>query len=156
MIRRMVSTLAIMGMAAMAFGGQAQTPRPQLDLDTALKIQGECLVFAKAKNIKVSIAVYDYAGRPISSAHMDGASTAVIEIADWKAKSAAMFEIATEETAKWGTRDVPILSTFGGGLPIFDASGNALGGIGVSGASTEDDIACSQAGITAAGMKSKR
>lgn len=155
MFSRFVTICAV---SAMCFAGiaSAQTLRPQLDLDTALKVQGECLAFAKSKNLKVSIAVYDYAGRPISSAHMDGASTAVIEIADWKAKSAAMFEIATEETAKWGTRDVPILSTFGGGVPIFDANGNALGGIGVSGASTDDDIACAKAGIEAAGMKPSR
>lgn len=146
-------TLLLLGLASLAAPAAAQTPRPQLDLDTAQKMQAGCLTFARERKLKVAVAVYDYAGRLISFAHMDGTPTAVAEVAHWKAKSAATVQIASEETGKWNLPGVPGIATVGGALPLFDASWNALGGIGVSGASVADDIACAQAGLEASGVK---
>ena len=145
-----------MGLASLAAPAAvpvtAQTLRPQMDFATARKMQDGCLAFAKERKLKVAVAVYDYAGRLISFAHMDGTPTAVAEVAHWKAKSAATVQISSEETGKWNLPGVPGVATVGGAVPLFDASWNALGGIGVSGASVEDDIACARAGIAASGV----
>nr|WP_281064985.1 heme-binding protein [Asticcacaulis solisilvae] len=123
-----------------------------MDLETARKMQDGCLAFAKERKLKVAVAVYDYAGRLITFAYMDGTPTAVAEVAHWKARSAATVQISSEETGKWNLPGVPGIATVGGAVPLFDASWNALGGIGVSGASVEDDIACAKAGIAASGV----
>jgi uncharacterized protein GlcG (DUF336 family) len=145
-----------MGLASLAapaaMPAAAQTSRPQMDLETARKMQDGCLTFARDRKLKVAVAVYDYAGRLISFALMDGTPTAVAEVAHWKAKSAATVQISSEETGKWNIPGVPGIATVGGAVPLFDASWNALGAIGVSGASVDDDIACAKAGITASGI----
>lgn len=153
-IRTLTLALAFgLVLIAQAVPVSAQTSRPQLDLDTARKMEAACLAYAHAKNFKVAIAIYDYSGRLISFALMDGTPTAIADIAQWKGKSAATIQISTEETAKWTAPGVPGIATAGGGLPLFDASWNALGGIGVSGAPVEDDIACGKVAIAASGIK---
>jgi len=48
-----------------------------------------------------------------------------------------------------GVELVPGTATFPGGLPILTASGKHLGGIGVSGASADQDEACAQVALDA-------
>jgi uncharacterized protein GlcG (DUF336 family) len=72
----------------------------------------------------------------------------------WKGKSAATIHVASKETANWGP-GAPGLASWEGGTPIFTPEGTALGGVGVSGASSADDSACGEAGIAAAGMAPK-
>ena len=144
--------MGLASLAAPALPVAAQTSRPQMDLETARKMQDGCLNFARDRKLKVAVAVYDYAGLLVSFALMDGTPTAVAEVAHWKAKSAATVQISSEETGKWNIPGVPGIATVGGAVPLFDASWNALGGIGVSGASVEDDIACAKAGIAASGV----
>ena len=48
-----------------------------------------------------------------------------------------------------GIAPVPGIATFAGGLPIMTGSGAQIGGIGVSGASADEDEQCAQAGIDA-------
>jgi uncharacterized protein GlcG (DUF336 family) len=43
------------------------------------------------------------------------------------------------------------LLVWGGGVPVR-AEGEVIGGIGVSGSSEEDDVACAQAALTACGL----
>jgi glc operon protein GlcG len=148
-IRTLALALVLVAPSAPAV---AQTPRPQLDLATARKMEAACLAYATEKNFKIAIAIYDYAGRMISFAQMDGTPTAIADIAQWKGKSAATIQISTEETAKWTVQGVPGIAYAGGGLPLFDASWNALGGIGISGAPVEEDIACGKAAIAASGI----
>lgn len=38
-------------------------------------------------------------------------------------------------------------------MPVFSAEGVALGGVGVSGAESAEDVACGKAGIAAAGLR---
>ena len=113
------------------------------------------MVWAEARKLNVAIAVHDESGRLVTFARMDGASTAVSDIAIWKSRSAATYRYASAETAKWNNPDFPGIATAGGGVPIFTVDGQALGAIGVSGASTDDDIACAEAGIRAAALRSK-
>jgi glc operon protein GlcG len=130
----------------------AQTPRPMLDYASAAAIRDGCLAWAGEREMTIAIAVYDESGRLLAFAHMDGAASAVGEFAQWKGRSAATIHVASSVTAEWG-RGPPGLATWEGGLPVFSSAGVALGGVGVSGAESADDVACARAGILAAGLK---
>lgn len=130
----------------------AQPSRPMLEYTSAALIRDRCLEWAKERNLTVAVAVYDESGKLFAFAHMDGAASAVGEFAQWKGRSAATIHVASAETANWG-KGPPGLATWEGGLPIFSTNGVALGGVGVSGAESSEDVACGRAGIAAAGLK---
>ena len=149
-------TVTGIGLAlALASPATAQTARPMLDYASAATIRDTCLAWAGERGLTVAIAVYDEAGRLLAFAHMDGAPTAVADYAMWKGRSAATIHVASKDTATWGPgAPPPGLATWEGGTPFFTAEGAALGGVGVSGASSEQDSACGMAGIAAAGLRS--
>lgn len=129
----------------------AQTSRPMLDYASAAAIRDGCLAFAAEHGLTVAVAVYDESGRLITFAHADGTPTAVADFAMWKGRSAATIHVASKDTATW-TPGAPGLASWEGGTPVFTAQGVALGGVGVSGASSSEDTACGLAGIAAAGL----
>ena len=130
----------------------AQSQRTQLDYETAAMIRDGCLDWASERGFELSIAIFNDAGLLVTSAHMDGTATAIGEVAQWKGKSAATYRFPSATTAQWGGPG-PGMANWGGGVPFVARDGTPLGGIGVSGAQTEDDIACGLAGIEAAGLK---
>ena len=138
---------------AAAMPAPAQTPRPMLDYATAAKIRDGCLAVAAQKGFALGIAVFDNTGRLIAFAKMDGASTGAAELAQWKGKSAAVYGFPTSETSKWNGYSAPDMATFEGGVPFYGQDGTQLGGIGVSGAESKDDVACGLAGVAAAGLR---
>ena len=129
----------------------AQTPRPMLDYASAATIRDTCLAWAAERRLTVAVAVFDESGKLLALAHMDGAASAVGDFAQWKGRSAATVHVASATTAEWG-RGPPGLATWEGGIPVFSTAGVALGGVGVSGAESADDVACGKAGIAAAGL----
>jgi uncharacterized protein GlcG (DUF336 family) len=146
--------LATLLLAALAAPAPAQTARPMLDYATAAKIRDGCLAWASARKLTVAVAVFDESGRLIAFAFSDGTPTAVADFAMWKGKSAATIHVASKETAKWG-QGAPGVASWEGGTPIFSPDGAALGGVGVSGGESAEDSACGEAGIAAAGMKTR-
>lgn len=145
--------LAAVAIAALLTGPSlAQTQRAQLDYATAAKVRDTCLTWASERGFTLSIAVFNDAGLLVTSAHMDGTPTAIVDVAHWKGKSAATYRAPSAVTAGWGG-PAPGMATWGGGVPFVAQDGTPLGAIGVSGAETEDDIACGMAGIAAAGLK---
>lgn len=130
----------------------AQTPRPMLDYASAATIRDSCVAWAAERDLTVAVAVFDESGKLLAFAHMDGAASAVGDFAQWKGRSAATIHVASVVTAEWG-RGPPGLATWEGGLPVFSAEGVALGGVGVSGAQSAEDVACGKAGIAAAGLR---
>jgi uncharacterized protein GlcG (DUF336 family) len=147
----MKKTIAVL-IAMLALPAAAQTPRPMLDYASAATIRDGCVAWAKEKNLAVAVAVFDEGGKLLAFAHMDGAASAVGDFAQWKGRSAATIHVASAVTAEWG-RGPPGLATWEGGVPVFSTRGAALGGVGVSGASSADDVACGKAGIAAAGLR---
>ena len=129
----------------------AQTPRPMLDYASAATIRDACLAWAAERDLAVAVAVFDESGKLLAFAQMDGAASAVGDFAQWKGRSAATVHVASAVTAEWG-RGPPGLATWEGGIPVFSTAGVALGGVGVSGAESADDVACGKAGIAAAGL----
>ncbi|MCI4644636.1 MAG: heme-binding protein [Hyphomonadaceae bacterium] len=150
-----LSILALLA-AAPVFAAGAQTPQPTLDLHSAAVIRDACLSHAKENSQMVAVAVCDQAGDMMAYARMDGTLPAAADIAQWKGKSAALYQRPTTETAEWNAPEAPHISTFMGGLPIFTGDGAPLGGVGVSGAPSEFDEACGGIGIEAAELFSAR
>jgi glc operon protein GlcG len=85
---------------------------------------------------------------------MDGSFHISIEVSQMKANTSAGIPFSTRKFGEItqqikGLELVPRTATFAGGLPIITASGQHIGGIGVSGASGDQDEACAQAGLDA-------
>ena len=114
---------------------------------------------ASRLDVRINVAVADSAGNLVAFLRMPGAFPQSIAIAIDKAYTAGGFGFPTadwmkvfgdNEGMKLGFSAQPRLIVFGGGLPI--RSGGALiGGIGVSGASEEQDGLGAQAGLSAIG-----
>lgn len=151
------SAAAALALLVTTLPASAQTARPSLDYASAATIRDTCVAWAKERQLRVAIVVLEPHGMPVTLAHMDGASAAVSEIAQWKAVSAAKYGRATAETAARNPPpNMPNVAALEGGVPIYTAEGVLLGGVGVSGAKSAEDAACAAAGIAAAGLASAR
>jgi uncharacterized protein GlcG (DUF336 family) len=113
---------------------------------------------AQALDRRVNVAVVDTAGTLMAFLRMPGAPLHSVDIAIDKAYTAASFGLAT---SRWtevlaghsqavcdGLVRRPRFVAFGGGLPLLDA-GVAIGAIGVSGASEDEDERIARAGADA-------
>lgn len=148
------SFAALAAMAAiLPATAQAQAARPMLDYATAAKIRDTCVEWAGSRKLQMAIAVYDDGGKLLAFAHMDGARTGSNQLAQDKGLSAASFRIATADMARIGSGYIPGIIVAGGGVPFLSSAGDALGGVGVSGGTAEEDIACGKAGVEAAGLR---
>ena len=116
---------------------------------------------AEAEGLRINVAVVDSGGVLAGFLRMPGAFLHSVEIAIDKAYTAASFGFATsqwpqllagDEALRLGLPLRPRLVVFGGGLPIVEAGGELIGGIGVSGGSAAQDEACARAGLAAIGM----
>ena len=114
---------------------------------------------AQRLGVRINVAVADASGNLVAFLRMPGAFPQSIAIAIDKAYTAGGFGFPTgdwmtvvgdNEGMKLGFSAQPRLIVFGGGLPIR-SGGALLGGIGVSGASEEQDGICAQAGLRAIG-----
>ncbi len=142
----------LLAIATLTGPAGAQTARPMLDYASAAKIRDGCVAWASEHNLSVAVAVCDERGTLMAFALMDGAASAVGDYAQWKGRSAATIHVSSAETAEWG-RGPPGLATWEGGVPVFSREGAPLGGVGVSGAESAEDVACGKAGIAAAGLR---
>lgn len=132
-----------------------------LTLEAAEVIANACLAHQKAvKYAPINVVVVDDGGNTIVVKRQDGACKACEAIATNKARTAALFNNTTRnfELLSYGEKKdgvgaalpgialVPGLVAFPGGLPVVIA-GVPIGGVGVSGASGDEDEQCAAAGI---------
>jgi uncharacterized protein GlcG (DUF336 family) len=107
--------------------------------------------------IPISVAVTDEAGHLLGfSRHLE-AEIVSITLAQDKAYTSSVNRISTAELGKLCQPGAELyglqhnlggrMVIFGGGIPIHDRAGILIGAIGVSGGSTEQDIACAQFAI---------
>lgn len=131
-----------------------------LDLASALAMVAAAEERARQHGLAVSVAVVDGGGNLIALHRMDGACIATIDLARDKAYSALALKEATHEVLP---RCQPGQPAFGlhhagggrlvllsGGLPVL-LGAEVVGGVGVSGAPDEDDIACARAALATLG-----
>lgn len=129
-----------------------------LDLATAHRIVDAAHAEAARRSILVSAAVVDAGGHLVAFGRMDGAEIAGPVLAVDKAYTAVSNSISTAELAVLAAPGGELFGLhangggrfviFGGGVPIV-ADGRIVGGVGVSGASADDDAACAEAGLGA-------
>ncbi|MEK6478050.1 heme-binding protein [Catalinimonas sp. 4WD22] len=107
--------------------------------------------------LKMNIAVVDGGANLVAFARMDGAWLGSVDIAIKKAKTARFFDMPTGDIGGLSQPGGSLyniehsnggLITFPGGLPIKNAQGEIIGGIGVSGSTVENDHAVAEAGLS--------
>jgi len=125
--------------------------RTVLTLDAAKEIMAAAEAEARKNNWAVSIAILDESGRLLMLQRMDGAPPASADVCQAKGRSAAIFKRPTKafSDAVSGGR-VAIMALPGavpveGGLPLM-SGGQCVGGIGVSGVTSEQDAQIGAAG----------
>ncbi|RXT06996.1 heme-binding protein [Ammoniphilus sp. CFH 90114] len=130
--------------------------RLALSQKLAMKMIEAACEKAEQMNIRVTVAVCDDGGNLKAFSRMDGAKLLGTEIAQNKAYTAASSERAT---ADWyplieknpallhGIVHTNRLTIFGGGLPI-KIENKHVGGIGVSGGTADEDVACAEAALS--------
>ena len=153
-LKRITQVLGVTLFALFAGQALAQSYGPSVGIDGAKKMAAAALAEAKKNNWNVAIAIVDNHGFLVYYEKMDDTQTASPQIALDKAKSAAMFRrptrvfedgIAKGRVALLGlTGATPIT----GGVPIMK-DGKVLGGIGVSGVTSDQDEQIAKAGLGA-------
>lgn len=113
---------------------------------------------AKEMGVAITIAVVEGGGYTIGLIRMDGAKLASIAVAEGKAWTAAVFQRASVDYAAAtapGGGSYGVLNAFPGkllplpgGQPIF-VDGACIGGIGISGASGEQDDSIAKSAVAA-------
>jgi len=135
-------------------------PQRAIATDVAAAAARGAVERAISLGVRVNVAVTDGAGRLTAFLRMVGAFNHSIGIAIDKAGTAAGFgfptsawkdAVAGDELLRAGLSERPGLVMFGGGLPIVE-HGVVIGGIGVSGATSEQDEDCARAGLSAIGL----
>jgi uncharacterized protein GlcG (DUF336 family) len=134
--------------------------RASISADAAFRVVYAAAARARELGVAVNIAVVDESGLLKAFQRMDGAAVPAIEIAQDKAYTAAGFGLPTDA---WHGRLIaePALAAgaparidrfivFGGGFPLV-VDGVVVGGVGVSGGATGDDMEVAKAGLAALG-----
>ena len=134
--------------------------KPYLTLEIAEVMANTCEKIAKENSWRpVNIAIYDDGANLKLFRRQDNSFLHSIEIAHLKAKTSAGLPRSTRTLGEMaysnpkrphGLEHVPGFVVFPGGLPIITQSNIHIGGIGVSGATADQDEQCAQAGIDAA------
>lgn len=124
---------------------------PDMSLEVAERLLAEVKAQAVARGLHLAAAVVDRGGNTVVSMRMDHAQLGAGSLALDKAVTAASFGYPT---AAWTASSAPGGSDWGlahtlggraivfpGGVPVF-ARASLIGGLGVSGASSDVDEAC--------------
>ena len=140
----------------------AQAPRPTLSADSAEAIIAGCKAYGADNNLSQALAVTDAGGNLVAFLRMDGNGSGAGDFAIAKATAVGRWGFATADMAEGakefpGFARAPHIVTVPGGVPIYTEDGKVfLGGAAASGEPPEDDVACIEAGIRAAGLTHKR
>lgn len=138
----------------------AALPTYRLSSSAALTAVSAAVSHAKELGVQVNACVVDAGGNQIAFLRGDGAFLPSGAIARDKATTSAGFKLPSgmlyevlqaEPAVLQGILAQPGVAAFPGGLPIT-MQGDVIGGIGVSGASAEQDDACARAGLAAIGL----
>ena len=109
---------------------------------------------ALGRGARVVIAVVDEGGKPIVLRRLDGTQVASVDVAMDKARTAAVFRRPSKELedqvreGRFGALQLAGGATLQGGVPLI-VDGQAVGAIGVSGETPDEDEAVALAGAQA-------
>lgn len=148
------------GFALFAAAAAAQDRPPygtEIGLDQAKQIAAGAAAESKKNGWRMAIAIVDNHGFLVYYERMDDTQTASVRVAIDKAKAAAMYRRPTKAFEDGIAKGrVALLGLHGatpieGGIPIM-AGGKVIGGVGVSGANSDQDAQAAAAGLKAAGL----
>jgi len=126
----------------------------RMSMDVALRIAQAAINQCRKEGVQVAVTVVDRGGHPQVMLRDVLAQDLSLDISRKKAYTAMTFNMVTSEMVGRfkGPYSVPKVDTLlisPGGIPVT-ASGNIMGGVGVSGApSGEIDEKCAKAGVAA-------
>jgi uncharacterized protein GlcG (DUF336 family) len=138
----------------------AQAPPPPygapITLEMAKKIMAGAEAEARKNNWPVVIAILDPGGQVVMLQRLDNTQWGSVEVAKDKARSAVAFRRPTkvfQDLIAQGGANMRLLNLSGasmleGGIPIV-VNGQVIGGVGVSGVTSQQDAQIAQAGIDA-------
>jgi len=138
---------------------QAQLPNPygaSIGIEGAKKVAAAAITEARKSNLNMAVAVVDTAGNLVYFEKMDGTQIGSVNVAQDKARSAALFKRPTkafQDVVAGGGVGLRILALEGavpvdGGVPLI-SEGKIVGAIGLSGGTSDQDGQCAQAGANA-------
>ena len=137
----------------LATTSQADTPSP-ITAEAARTMAAAAERAARAQGYAIVISIVDNHGNLKHFHRMDGTSSGSIKVAQLKASTSARFPLSSSSLAERSAAlpanpyaSLPGFTLLGGGLPIMDAKGQHIGGIGISGATPELDAAFAQAAL---------
>jgi len=157
---RFFPTIALTASLMSANATAALESVPELSLNVAKRMVEACEAKAIDEGWLMNIAVVDRGANLLAFGRMNNAFLGSIEISINKAKTSARFPWPTRFFGELsfgkdgqpgglpGIAFVDEVVAFAGGLPIM-AGGVQIGGIGVSGATADQDEACAQAALDA-------
>lgn len=124
---------------------------PELTIEYAHRLIARGGSAAQSEGMQAVFAVLDKGANLVAFSRMDGAWLASNELAIAKARTAVMFRAPTDTLNAPLQLGVPHLHfdhihhggllLVGGGIPLFDGTGELIGGLGVSGGTPEQDAA---------------
>lgn len=166
-IKMLIGAVAMTAGLCAAGSAHAIDQKAVLSLDMAKAIADACEAYQVAQAAAgvefrpINIAVYDDGGNLKLFRRQENAFLGSIQIAEMKASTSSNFPLSSRLWAEIafgkdgepgrvpGLALVPGHAAFPGGLPIMTADGQHIGGIGVSGATGDQDEECAQAGLDA-------
>lgn len=141
-------------------GGGAGVAKQTVALAAAQRLLEAGQAKAAELGVAVAIAVVDEVGLLKAFHRMDGVNALPVDIAQMKAYTAASFRTPTHLLAEANLENparmaslpnVPRVTLLAGGYPIADGEA-VVGGVGVSGATPDQDMAIGEAAIAALGQ----
>jgi glc operon protein GlcG len=160
MSRRFIQIcLLLVVLAIAAAAAHAQLPNPygaSIDIANAKKVAASAVAEAKKLNLNMAVAVVDTAGNLVYFEKMDGTQIGSVNVAQDKARSAALFKRPTkafQDGVAGGGVGLRLLGLEGavpveGGVPLI-SEGKIVGAVGLSGGTSDQDGQCAQAGASA-------
>lgn len=147
-------SLVCIPLTLVCLSAQSQGTRPSLQRDTAETVAQACLTMAENKGWRMAVAVNDETGQLLHFSRMDGAALISVPVSQLKANTSSALPISTRQfraasASNQGAELLSGITTVAGGLPINNALGVALGSVGVSGGTEDQDELCAQAGLNA-------
>ncbi len=164
-LQRIVKPAFIFALMWYAVGAAAQQPvanssvvpyGPPVNVETAKKAAAAALAETRKNNWAMAVAVVDPSGTLVYYEKMDDTQLGSAKISINKARSAALFKRPTkafQDALAGGGAGLRVLGLEGavpveGGVPLM-MDGKIIGGIGLSGDTSEHDAQCAKAGADA-------
>lgn len=152
----LIASAAMLVLTSFTVSAQVPSYGPSIDLAWAKQAIAAGQAEARKNGWPVAIAIFDTAGQLIAFEKMDDTQTASIDIAIDKGRSAVIFRRPTKvfedvvASAPGGARIIALrgASPIEGGVPIT-RGGKIIGGIGVSGVTSQQDGIVAKAGADA-------